>query len=376
MTATITGRAAAREKFAAARAALCSSLVERDDEVDLVLTALVVREHVLLVGPPGLAKSALLDGLLTCAGGTKFSVLMTKYTQPEELFGPVSLSALKHDKYLRVTTGKAPEAEFLYLDELWKASSAVLNTLLRLLNERVFDPGDGVARPVPLRLCLASSNEWPDSESGKELAAAFDRFVLRKEVRPVRSQAARQRLLWESRPAPHLDDPLSAADLDAAHAASSALPWTTEAREALEVILAELAREGVRPGDRRQVKAVGVVRASAWLAGADAVRPEHLEVAQHVLWDDPDTQPRTVAQVIARIANPPGMRVTQMLVEVEEILAATDVKDLAGAAKAAAKLGEVERQLAALPAGGRAEKARAYVRDQLRRLKLASIEAV
>ena len=167
---------AVRPKFAAVRSALCGSLVERDEEIELCLTALVAGEHLLLVGPPGLAKSALLDGLLACAGGRKFSVLMTKFTQPEELFGPLSLTALKVDRYVRVTAGKAAEAEFLYLDEVWKASSAILNTLLRLLNERVFDAGDGVARPVPLRLCVASSNEWPDPEGGKELAAAFDRF--------------------------------------------------------------------------------------------------------------------------------------------------------------------------------------------------------
>jgi MoxR-like ATPase len=135
-------------KFAAARAALCSALVERDDEVELCLTALVAREHVLLVGPPGLAKSALLDGLLACATGTKFSVLLTKFTAPEEVFGPVSLAALKADKYLRVTIGKLPEAEFAFVDEVWKASSAILNTLLRVLNERVYDPGDGAARPA------------------------------------------------------------------------------------------------------------------------------------------------------------------------------------------------------------------------------------
>ena len=89
-----------REKFAAIRAALCNALVERDDEVDLCLTALVAREHVLLVGAAGLAKSLLLDGLLACAAGRKFAMLMTKYTQPEELFGPVSLTALRNDKYV------------------------------------------------------------------------------------------------------------------------------------------------------------------------------------------------------------------------------------------------------------------------------------
>ncbi len=366
----------ARNAFVAVRTALTSALVERDDEIDLVLTALIAQEHVLFVGPPGLAKSALLDGLLACTRGTRFSILMTKYTQPEELFGPVSLAALKADRYVRITTGRLPEAEFLFADEIWKASSAILNTLLRLLNERVFDAGDGVARPVPLRLCVAASNEYPDPESGRELAAAFDRFLLRKEVQPIRSTAARQRLLWTTRPIPRVEHPLTAADLDAAHAAAASLPWTPEAREALETILAELVKEGVRPGDRRQFKTVNVVRSFAWLGGADAVRPEHLEVAQHCLWDSPEGQPRKVAQVIARIANPTGMRVTQFLLEVENVLATTDVRNLAEAAKAAAKLGEIGKQLASLAGNGRVEKARAYVKDQLKTLKLASLEAI
>ena len=154
------------------------------------------------------------------------------------------------------------------------------------------------------------------------------------------------------------------------------MPWSADAKDALEAILKELAREGVQPGDRRQFKTVNVVRAFAYLNGADAVRPEHLEVAQHCLWDAPDDQPQKVAQVIAKIANPTGMRVTQLLLEVESVLAATDVRNLAEAAKAAAKLAEIDRQLSTLKGNGRVEKARTYLKEQLKQLKLASIEAV
>src|SRR5436309_14939195 len=99
-----------REKFAQARRELAGALIEREDEVDLVLTALIANEHVLLVGPPGCGKSLLLDSVLSWTGGTKFSILFTKFTAPEEVFGPVSLSALKEDLYVRVTAGKLPEA--------------------------------------------------------------------------------------------------------------------------------------------------------------------------------------------------------------------------------------------------------------------------
>ncbi|MFO0799668.1 MAG: AAA family ATPase [Gemmataceae bacterium] len=365
-----------REKFARARQELSAALIERDEEIDLVLTALVAHEHVLLVGPPGCGKSLLLDSLLAWTGGTKFAVLLTKFTTPEEVFGPVSLAGLKEDRYVRVTAGRLPEADFAFVDEVWKASSAVLNTLLKVLNERTYDAGDGVARRVPLRLCVAASNEWPAPDTGKELAALLDRFLLRATVTPVRSQAGRQRLLWTRDHAPRLSTTVTPAEVEHARRRALALPWSGEAKDALEVVIRELAREGVRPGDRRQHKTVGVVQAFAYLCGSDAVGPEHLEVARHTLWDDPQEQPQAAARVIAKVANPVGMRVTQLLLEAEEVLAAADVRNLADAARAAAKLAEVEKQLAGLKGNGRVEHARAYVKDQVRKLKLASIEAV
>ena len=376
MSATRTVAATARDKFAATRTEMASALIERDDEIDLVLTALIAKEHVLLVGPPGCAKSLLLDSLLAWAGGSKFAILLTKYTVPEEVVGPVSLAGLKRDQYLRITSGKLPEADFAYLDEVFKASSAILNTLLRLLNERTFDAGDGTVRKVPLKLCVGASNEWPSPETGKELAALFDRFCFRRSVRPILTQDGRKRLLWERDHVPTLSTSIAPVEVEAAHFEAMSLPWSAAAREALETVIRELAREGVQPGDRRQVKAVAAARAFAWLHGAGQVEPEHLEVLAAVLWDDPQEQPQTCARIIAKVANPVGMRVNQLLLEVEQILTGADVRNLTEAAKAAAKLGEIDRQLAGLTGNGRVERSRTYVRDQLRRLKLASLEAI
>lgn len=258
---------------------------------------------------------------------------------PDELFGPISVAGLKEDKYRRVTTGKMPEAHLVFLDEVFKASSAILNTLLRILNERLFENGDGTLVKVPLLLCVSASNEWPNAqEGGKELHAVFDRYLFRRTVRPILTAAGRQRLLWTRDHSPRLSTTISPEKIAQARADALALPWADEAREALELILRELAKEGIQPGDRRQFKSVGAAQAFAYLSGSDRVEPEHLEILASTLWDDPQEQPEKVAGIVARIANPTGMKVNSLLLEVEQILAGTDVKQLAQAASAAGKL--------------------------------------
>ena len=365
-----------QEKFATVRKELTAALIERDEEVDVVLTALVANEHALFVGNPATAKSMLLDSLLAWTGGKKFSILLTKFSVPEEVCGAISLAALKEDRFIRITTGKLPEADYAFIDECFKASSAILNTILKILNERTFDAGDGVARKVPLRMCVGASNEWPSPETGKELAALFDRFLLRRGVSPIRSQVGQQRLLWIRDHTPKLSTTITPEEVEWARRAADALPWSVEAKQALEAILRELSKEVVQPGDRRQYKTVGVVQAYAYLCGADEVAPEHLEIAASTLWEDPIEQPQKVVQVISRIANPTGMRVTQLLLEAEQVLVACDVRNLSDAAKAAAKLAEIERQFATLKGNGRVDRARDYVRNELKKLKLASIEAI
>jgi MoxR-like ATPase len=119
---------AVHAKFDTARRELGEILVDRDEEIELALTAMLANEHILLVGPPGCGKSLLVDLLLAWAGGRKFSALLTRFSVPEELFGPVSLTGLKEDRYRRVTTGMLPEADFVFLDEIFRGSSAIINT--------------------------------------------------------------------------------------------------------------------------------------------------------------------------------------------------------------------------------------------------------
>ena len=363
-----------RDKFAAVRKELGESLIERTEEIDLLLTGLIAGEHLLLVGPPGCGKSLLIDSLMKWTHGSKFCCLLNKYTLTEELFGPYSLTELKNDRFVRITTNRLPEANYVFLDEIFKSSSSILNTLLKLLNERTFDRGDGVTLRVPLELCLAASNEWPEGDSKKELGALFDRFLLRKTVNPISSLAGRQKLLWANKP-PEFSTSLSAHELTACRLDAQGLPWSKEAKLALESILDELARQGVKPSDRRQFKSVAIIQAFAWLNGAEDVQPEHLEILQHVLWVEQEEATK-VRSVIMQIAAPVGMKVNGLILEIEQVLSSVDPKDLAQAATAAAKLSEINKTLKGLKSHPKAASAIAYLKEKITELRLKSLDSI
>lgn len=361
-------------KFALTRKELTADLIEREQEVDLVLTALIAQEHVLLVGPPGTGKSMLADSMSSWMHGNRFGILVTKFTTPEEVFGPISVAGLKIDRYRRVTTGKLPEADVAFIDEIFKASSAILNTMLRVLNERKFD-NDGTTVDCPLKLCIGASNEWPgEGEGGKELGALFDRFLLRKLVRPVATEKGMNRLLWTPDLLPKLSTTLSQVELEQATAEARALLWTAEAKEAFASIHREAKKEGIIPGDRRLRKSVRATQAFAWLNGAKQVEPDHLEILSHVLWDDPTDQPRKLAEIVCQIANPSAMQVNTLLIEAEQIIQDTDGKDLAKTSTAVKKLGEITKKLKGMT-GQRAEDAKAHVEEKVKEIKLATISS-
>jgi MoxR-like ATPase len=363
-----------RDKFTTVRTELGEALIERYEEIDLLLTSLIAGEHLLLVGPPGCGKSLLIDSLMRWLHCSKFSCLLNRFSLPEEILGMYSLSELKADRFLRITNGKLPEAQVAFLDEIFRASPSILNVLLKILNEKTFDRGDGVHRRVPLELCVAAANDYPQGDEAKSLGALVDRFMLRKSVAPISSSAGRHKLLWNNQP-PEFSTSLSAHELTAARLDAQGLSWSKEAKQALESILDELARQGVKPSDRRQFKSIAVVQGYAWLQGAEDVQPEHLEILQHVLWSDHEEATK-VRSVIMQIAAPVGMKVNGLISEVEQILSSVNTKDLGATATAASKLAEIQKSLKAMKEHPKALAALAYLKEKITELRLKSLDSI
>src|SRR5437868_3027815 len=155
--------------------------VGRDEVIDLIALALVAGEHLFLYGPPGTAKSALIRQFAAAVEGRYFEYMLTRFSEPNEIFGPIDIARLREGTVVTVTTGMLPEAEFVFLDELFNANSAILNNLLTVLNERVYRRG-AETHQLPLVSLFAASNHLPDDEA---LQALFDRFLIRCKVEPL-----------------------------------------------------------------------------------------------------------------------------------------------------------------------------------------------
>jgi MoxR-like ATPase len=181
--------------------------------------------------------------------------------------------------------------------------------------------------------------------------------------------------LWNNQP-PEFSTSLSAHELTAARLDAQGISWSKEAKVALESILDELSRQGVKPSDRRQFKSIAVVQGYAWLQGAEEVQPEHLEVLQHVLWNDHAEEAAKVRSVILQVAAPIGMKVNGLISEIEQIISGVNPKDLGQSATAASKLSEIQKSLKAMKEHPKALAAIAYVKEQITQLRLKSLDSI
>ena len=296
-----------RAALEAVRIDLKHRFLERDDVVDGILAALLCRQHVLLLGSPGTAKSALASATAASIEGARFfGWLLTKFTTPEEIYGPISLSALQLDRVARITTGKLPEAHLGMLDECWKASSAILNTLLTLMNERVFY-NDGKAVACPLQTVIGASNELPE---GNELEALFDRFLVRFWV-PYLHDAATIRTLLTA-PQPAASGSMTRDDLVLCQQEASLVNLPDLIVDAVIAIKQRTEEQGFRSSDRRWQQLMFLLRAHAYLEGRDEVVEDDLDLLTDCLWREPKDRP-ALAAIVGQVGNPLNVRATEIL---------------------------------------------------------------
>ena len=273
--------------------------VGRDEIVDLMVLAVTAGEHMFLHGPPGTAKSALIRQFALAVRASYFEYLLTRFSEPNEVFGPIDLVRLREGTVATVTTRMLPEGEFVFLDELFNANSAILNNLLTVLNERLYRRGAEVHN-LPLLSLFAASNHLPDDEA---LRALFDRFLLRCHVENLRRDEMPRLLLagWNLERAGPLESSVSADDLRGL------------ARRVYQVELANIAERyagvvakvrdlGVAFSDRRAVKVLKLVAASAVLCGRSAARISDFWVFRYV-WDR-EEQIAPLSALVAGVIEP------------------------------------------------------------------------
>ena len=261
---------------------LKTTFVGKDDIIDLLGISLVAGENLFLLGPPGTAKSALVQELSRRLDGRVFDYLLTRFTEPNELFGPFDIRKLREGELTTNTEGMLPEASIIFLDELLNANSAILNSLLMVLNERVFRRGRETIE-LPVLMVVGASNRLPDDEA---LEALFDRFLLRVRCDNVPTQRLQEVLDagWRLESHAHKsDDRLSVDDIQTLQ---RHLPNVdvTQARKPYVELVARLRDAGIAVSDRRAVKLQRLVAASAVLCGRTTVTPSDFWPLEHI-WD-------------------------------------------------------------------------------------------
>jgi len=303
----------AQEKLKKIREELKQTFLERGDLIDGALAALLSAQHLLIIGPPGTAKSMLADELCRrIEGASYFQWLLTRFTTPEEIFGAVSLKALEQDDYRRVTSRKLPEAHIAFLDEIFKANSSILNSILTLINERLFHNGKEVVR-VPLLTLFGASNELPEEE---ELTALYDRFLLRFVVGYIVEDFRFLRML-ESQAAPERTI-LTLADLNEIQQQARRVMIPTHVYRSIADIRRELNKKNIQASDRRYHQCLGLLQAYAFIEGESQVYEKHLFFLEHVLWRDP-AEHEPVRNTIRELLLGYEEEITELLYESREI---------------------------------------------------------
>ena len=275
------------------------AFVGKDEVIDLLGVCLVGGENLFILGPPGTAKSALVNQLAARMEGRTFDYLLTRFTEPNELFGPFDIRKLRDGELQTNTEGMLPEASLVFLDELLNANSAILNSLLVALNERVFRRGKET-RPLAALMFVGASNHLPEDDA---LGALFDRFLLRVHCDNVPGERLVDVLTagWKLASENAAKSKLHFDDLRAAQSALAGIELAA-VRQTFAELVHRIRHAGIPVSDRRAVKLQRVIAASALLSGRKYARLSDLWVVRHI-WDTEEQQEvlaSLVDQVVAK----------------------------------------------------------------------------
>ncbi|MYR46112.1 AAA family ATPase [Streptomyces sp. SID5910] len=299
---------------------LSDRFYERADAVRTLVVTLLAGQHSLVLGPPGTAKSELARELTgRVEGASYWEILLSKFTAPTRMFGPIDVAALARGEYRQVYDGRATTAHIAFIDEIFKCSTAALNETLGFLNERIYHPENG-GEPIrcPLIGAITASNELPD---GEDSAAIYDRLLVRIEVGYLEDPSNFAALVRSAvgRPAAPARTTVELAALR--HAVSEGVPAVEVPDPIVDAVCtlrAALRRKELVASDRRWRQAVGLLQASAFLDGRPAVGERDLSVLTHVLWDSPAQRP-VVEREVLQLVNPDAKEALDLADTIEEL---------------------------------------------------------
>ncbi|MEU5519310.1 AAA family ATPase [Streptomyces sp. NPDC047860] len=310
--------------------AICDELserfYERADVVRTLAVTLLAGQHSLVLGPPGTAKSELARELTgRIEGAAYWEILLSKFTAPTRMFGPIDVAALARGEYRQVYDGRATTAHVAFIDEIFKCSTAALNETLGYLNERIYHPENGGA-PIrcPLIGAITASNELPD---GEDSAAIYDRLLVRIEVGYLEDPSNFAALVRSAVGRTAAPEPPTTLELAALQQAVTegvpAVDVPDVIVDAVVTLRAALRRKELVASDRRWRQAVGLLQASAYLDGRTAVAETDLSVLTHVLWDSPAQRPLVEREVL-HLVNPDAKEALDLADTIEELEAQLD----------------------------------------------------
>jgi MoxR-like ATPase len=288
------------KKFVAINDELNTILFEREEFIEGISLAILAKTNILTLGPAGTAKSyAVEQWTKRIKDANFFDILINRFTTPEEILGPVSFDGLRNDRHVRVTDQMLPTAHLAFLDEIFKASSGILNALLRLANERTFKNGPDKIK-VPLYTMIGASNEIPDEEDN--LDAFYDRFLLKYHVNYIQEDSVFAQMLYTEEN-PLVQNIITQDDITLAQNEVTRITLPKDLLVKLVDLSRHLKSQGIIASDRTYKKAIPILKAKAWMSGHNEIIDEDLEILKHIIWKDPDDR-KKAEKFVLEFINP------------------------------------------------------------------------